>query len=267
MINAIKHFFTILRLNLSSFGLVNRIFNEAQFYEGPLKTIDKGFKPFKWFQSMYGDTTAEIMKLRVGFRDIVILKFDMNKLYDFCLNGDIILRKLIGQYFYNFGLSSGICALSGYKFLWLNVKTVFIDSKLYDELNEKNRKFFILHEIGHIVLGHHDEYSKPVFNESGNPVPVQVVNYDFEHAADTYARGYVKPCDPDNVIKAISKNDFINRSVKDLLISQFGSEEHYMNFKRCSDITLEYDIKHRFADEKIDLKELTSFVLHKMNEV
>ena len=253
MINKIKHFFAMFK----NFGLVNRIFNEAILYEGPLKTIDKGFKPFKWFQSMYDDPTSEIFKIRVGFRDIVVLKFDMNKLYDFCLNGDTILQKLIGPLFYNIGLSSGVCSTNGYKFLWLNVKFVFIDSKLYEELNEKNRKFFILHEIGHIVLGHHDEYSKPVFDESGM-VPVQIMNYDFEYAADTYARGYINPRDPDNVIKAMSENRFVQRSIKDLF-TQYGlSDEYYTNYKRKYDVCLDYEIKHRFAGERLNLEDFLS---------
>ncbi len=262
MINKIKYILAMIK----NFGLISQIFNEAKPYEGPLKTIDKGFKPFKLFKNRYDDPTSEAFKIRVGFRDIVVLKFDMNKLYDFYLNrdlnGDTILQKFIGQYFYNFGLSSGMCSTSGYKFLWLNVKFVFIDSKLYEELNEKNRKFFILHEIGHIVLGHHDEYSKPVFDEYGNAVPVQLVDFEYEYGADTYARGYIKPRDPDNAIKAISKNEFINRSVKD-----FMSEEYYTIYKRGYNVSLEYEIGHRFAGKKLNQDEYLSFVQKKLNSL
>ena len=70
------------------FKIVRRIVNEAQLYEGPLKTIEKGFKPFKWFQKEYNDSTAEIMKIRTGFKNITIIKFDMSKLYDAAAAGD-----------------------------------------------------------------------------------------------------------------------------------------------------------------------------------
>jgi len=246
MINSIKHFFTIFRLNLSSFGLVNRIFNEAQLYEGPLKTIDKGFKPFKWFQDMYGDTTAEIMKLRVGFRDIVAIKFDMEKLYDYNTKGDKVMNYMFGPLFQNFGVSGGVCSTNGYKFLWINTKFIMIDSKLYDDLNESNRRFFLLHELGHIVLGHFEGYAAG----DGNGNPVQLLNYENEDQADAYARGYVKPRDPKNAISAMGNNRFCDKIFKEMCDN--NPVLSYELFRKTFDAGLDYDIKRRFKGEKFN---------------
>ena len=108
--NKIKLLWLIIKSKIITFPIVRRIFNEAKLYEGPLKTIEKGFKPFKWFQKDYGDSTAEIMKIRTGFKNITIIKFDMKKLYAAEVAGDKTLLYIFGTLFQNFASSGGMCA-------------------------------------------------------------------------------------------------------------------------------------------------------------
>jgi len=255
MLKKIIFWFRYLMAKIKAFSIVRKLYNEAKLYEGPLKTIEKGFKPFKWFQDMYDDSSAEIMKLRVGFKNITVLKFDMDKLCDICLKGDKIILQFIGTWFYNFGISGGICATNGYKMLWLDTKFIFVDSKLFDSLNEENRRFFLLHEVGHIVLGHHE--GVPDYDENGNRI--QILNYDFEYQADTYARGYVKPCDSENAIKAFSENKFRNRILMEVfsLSNPFLSRE---KIKESTDASIVYEIKCRFKGNKFDPNECAKYV-------
>ena len=244
--NKIKLLWLIIKSKIIVFPIARRIFNEAQLYEGPLKTIEKGFKPFKWFQDMYVDTTAEIMKLRVGFRDIVALKFDMEKLYDYNTKGDKVMNYMFGPLFQNFGVSGGVCSTNGYNFLWINTKFIMIDSRLYDDLNENNRRFFLLHELGHIVLGHLEGYVAG----DGNGNPVQLLNYENEDQADTYARGYVKPRDPENAISAMGNNRFCDKIFKE--ICDNSPVLSYKLFRKTFDAGLDYDIRRRFKGEKFN---------------
>ena len=228
------------------FKIVRRIVNEAQLYEGPLKTIEKGFKPFKWFQKEYNDSTAEIMKIRTGFKNITIIKFDMSKLYDAAAAGDKDLLYLFGTLFQNFASSGGICAANGFKFLWVNTKFVFVDTQLFNDFNEENRRFFLIHEIGHIVLGH-TEYAP---NCDAIGLQNQVLNFDFEHQADTFARDLAKPRDPENAIKAIQENKFCDK------IFHVMYDNHilmpYGKFKKMFDIGIAFEINRRFKGEKFD---------------
>lgn len=228
------------------FGIVRKILNEAQLYEGPLKTIEKGFKPFKWFQKEYEDSTAKIMKIRTGFRNITIIKFDMSKLYDATVAGDKDLLHLFGTLFQNFASSGGICATNGFKFLWLDTKFVFVDTQLYNDFNEENRRFFLLHEIGHIVLGH-TEYA-PNCDHFG--IPNQILDFDFEHQADTFARDLVKPRDPENAISAMRNNSFCDK------LFHVMYDNHilipYQKFKKLFDTGIDFEINRRFKSEKFD---------------
>ena len=249
--NKIKLLWLVIKSKIIVFPIVRRIFNEAQLYEGPLKTIEKGFKPFKWFHDLYGDTSAEIMKLRVGFRDIIVLKFDMEKLYDYNSKGDKVMNYMFGPLFQNFGVSGGVCSTNGYKFLWINTKFILIDSKLYDEFNEENRRFFLLHELGHIVLGHLEGYVAG----DGNGNPVQLLNYENEDQADTYARGYVKPRDPENAISAMGNNRFCDKIFKEICDSNYMLS--YKLFRKTFDAGLDFDIRRRFKGEKFDAEAYT----------
>ena len=236
----------VILAKIACFGLVRRIFNEAQFYEGPLKSIDIGFKPFKLFRKKYGDSTAEIMRIREGFKNITIIKFDMSKLYDATVAGDKDLMYLFGTLFQNFATSGGICAANGYKFLWLNTNFVFVDTQLYNDFNEENRKFFLLHEVGHIVLGH-TEYN-PNCDSVG--IQNQILNFDFEYQADTFARGFVKPRDPDNAIKAFQGNKFCDKLFHVMYDNSILLP--YEKFKKMFDLGISFEMKRRFKGEKID---------------
>ena len=248
--NKIKLLWLVTKSKIILFPIVRRIFNDAQLYEGPLKTIEKGFKPFKWFQDMYGDTTAEIMKLRVGFRDIVALKFDMEKLYDYNTKGDKVMNYMFGPLFQNFGVSGGVCSTNGYKFLWINTKFIMIDSRLYDDLNENNRRFFLLHELGHIVLGHLDGYVAGDGN--GNPVHDQLLNSENEDQADSFARGYVKPRDTNNAINAMISNEFRDKIYREIYENNSVLTFTYEFFKKSFDAGVKFEIARRFKGERFN---------------
>ena len=246
MLKKIKIWFLILKSKILVFPIVRRIFNEAKLYEGPLKSIEKGFKPFKWFQKDFKDETAEIMKIRTGFKNITIIKFDMKKLYDAEVAGDKTLLYLFGTLFQNFAISGGICAAKGYKFLWLDIKFVFVDTQLYNDFSEENRRFFLIHEIGHIVLGH-IEYAPNC------EIQNQILNFDFEYQADVFTRDLIKPRDPENAIKAFQGNRFCN----ELFHAMYDNNAliPYEKFKKMFDKGISFEINYRFKGEKLDPEE------------
>ncbi|WP_407428950.1 hypothetical protein, partial [Treponema sp.] len=65
---------------IKSFWQKEKLWNDCVFYSGPLKKAYTAFKPCRHFRKL-GDSGAEAFKMRVGFRDIQIIKFDMMKLY------------------------------------------------------------------------------------------------------------------------------------------------------------------------------------------
>ena len=103
----------------------------------------------------------------------------------------------------------------------------------------------MLHELGHIVLGHLDGYS--VGDGSGNTL--QLINYDNEDQADTFAREYVKPRDPENAISAMCNNSFCDKIFKE--ISNINSLSYEL-FRKTFDAGLNYDIRRRFKGEKFN---------------
>ena len=244
--------FRVILVKIVCFKIVRRILNEAKLYEGPFRTIEKGFKPFKWFQKEYGDSTAEIMKIRTGFKNITIIKFDMKKLYDAEVSGDKTLMYLFGTLFQNFANSGGICAANGYKFLWLDTKFVFVDTQLYNDLNEENRKFLLIHEIGHIVLGH-IEYTPNCGIQN------QILNFDFEYQADTFARDLIKPSDPENAIKAFQGNRFCDNLFHVLYDNNILTP--YEKFKKMFDAGIKFEINRRFKGEKLEAKECVNVMV------
>lgn len=195
MLKKIKIWFLILKSKILVFPIVRRIFNEAKLYEGPLKSIEKGFKPFKWFQKDYGDSTAEIMKIR------------------------------------------------------LDTKFVFVDTQLYNDFNEENRRFFLIHEIGHIVLGH-IEYAPNC------EIQNQILNFDFEYQADVFARDIVRPSNSENAIRAFQGNRFCNELFHVMYDNNILIP--YEKFKKMFDKGISFEINRRFKGEKLNLEEYSS---------
>ena len=82
------------------------------FYSGPLKKAYTAFKPCRYFRKM-GDSGAESFKMRVGFRDIHIIKLDMMKLTEL----NIVDRTGFlsqNQVFLSFGLPGSMASTCAY---------------------------------------------------------------------------------------------------------------------------------------------------------
>ena len=60
---------------------------------------------------------------------------------------------------------------------------MFIDSRFWENLNDRNKSFFLLHEVGHIILGHLDN---PNCLIDGNGM---IIDPDYERQANGYAQG------------------------------------------------------------------------------
>ena len=82
---------------------------------------------------------------------------------------------------------------------------VFIDSKVWENLNDRNKSFFLLHEVGHIVLGHLDNQNCMI---AGNGL---IINPEYERQANVYARETSgKKADAKNAEYALLEaNDFL----------------------------------------------------------
>ena len=186
---------------LKAYFQLQKLWDDSSFYSGPLKKAYTAFKPCRYFRSL-GDSGAESFKMRVAFRDVQVIKFDMMKLYG--INTKEVNR-LFGQDnqgLISLALSGSMASTCAYKLVlskmigW-NVngrltqvcrgigKTfyVFIDSRVWDNLNDRNKSFFLLHEVGHIILGHLDN---PNCLIDGNGM---IIDPDCERQANGYAQG------------------------------------------------------------------------------
>jgi len=185
---------------LKSFFQLQKLWDESSFYSGPLKKAYSAFKPCRYFRSL-GDSGAESFKMRVAFRDVQVIKFDMMKLYG--INTKEVNR-LFGkdnQGLISLALSGSMASTCAYKLVLSKMigwdvngrltqvcrgigKTfyVFIDSRVWDNLNDRNKSFCLLHEIGHIVLGHLDDQNCMI---AGNGL---IINPEYERQANVYAR-------------------------------------------------------------------------------
>lgn len=185
---------------IKTFFQMEKMWNDCAFYSGPLKKAYTAFKPFRYFRKM-GDSGAESFKMRVGFRDIQIIKFDMKKLYG--INTEE-MNRFFGrdnEMFIYLALSGSMASICAYKLVFLRmfyfdvhgrpmqeckgigkVNYVFIDSKVWENLNDRNKSFFLLHEIGHIILGHLDNQNCMI---AGNGI---MINPEYEREANGYAR-------------------------------------------------------------------------------
>ena len=182
---------------IKSFWQKEKLWNDCVFYSGPLKKAYTAFKPCRYFRKL-GDSGAESFKMRVGFRDIHIIKLDMMKLNEI-INKET--NRFLGQnrMFLSFGLPGSMISTFDYKLLLASmfswdihgrpmpvsrgigkVYEVFIDSRFWENLNDRNKSFFLLHEIGHIVLGHMDNPYCPI---NGNNMIVS----EYERQANVYA--------------------------------------------------------------------------------
>ena len=157
---------------LKAYFQLQKLWDDSSFYSGPLKKAYTAFKPCRYFRSL-GDSGAESFKMRVAFRDVQVIKFDMMKLYR--INTKEVNR-LFGQDnqgLISLALSGSMASICAYKLVFLRmfyfdvhgrpmqeckgigkVNYVFIDSKVWENLNDRNKSFFLLHEVGHIILGH-----------------------------------------------------------------------------------------------------------------
>ncbi|MBR4598669.1 MAG: hypothetical protein IKO39_01290 [Treponema sp.] len=178
---------------------MEKFLDDSFFYSGPLKKAYTAFKPCRYFRKL-GDSVAESFKMRVGFKDIHIIKLDMMKLNEI-INKET--NRFLGQnrMLLSFGLPGSMISTFDYKLLLASmfswdihgrpmpvsrgigkVYEVFIDSRFWENLNDRNKSFFLLHEIGHIVLGHLDDPYCPI---NGNNMIVS----EFERQANVYAQG------------------------------------------------------------------------------
>ncbi len=181
------------------FFQMEKFLDDSFFYSGPLKKAYTAFKPCRYFRKL-GDSVAESFKMRVGFKDIHIIKLDMMKLNEI-INKET--NRFLGQnrMLLSFGLPGSMISTFDYKLLLASmfswdihgrpmpvsrgigkVYEVFIDSRFWENLNDRNKSFFLLHEIGHIVLGHLDDPYCPI---NGNNMIVS----EFERQANVYAQG------------------------------------------------------------------------------
>lgn len=179
------------------FFQMEKFLDDSFFYSDSLKKAYTAFKPCRYFRKL-GDSGAESFKMRVGFRDIHIIKLDMMKLNEI-INKET--NRFLGQnrMFLSFGLPGSMISTFDYKLLLASmfswdihgrpmpvsrgigkVYEVFIDSRFWENLNDRNKSFFLLHEIGHIVLGHMDNPYCPI---NGNNMIVS----EYERQANVYA--------------------------------------------------------------------------------
>ena len=179
------------------FFQMEKFLDDSFFYSDSLKKAYTAFKPCRYFRKL-GDSGAESFKMRVGFRDIHIIKLDMMKLNEI-INKEP--NRFLGQnrMFLSFGLPGSMISTFDYKLLLASmfswdihgrpmpvsrgigkVYEVFIDSRFWGNLNDRNKSFFLLHEIGHIVLGHMDNPYCPI---NGNNMIVS----EYERQANVYA--------------------------------------------------------------------------------
>lgn len=185
---------------IKSFWQKEKLWNDCVFYSGPLKKAYTAFKPCRYFQKM-GDSGAESFRMRAGFRDIQIIKFDMMKLYGINTKE---MNRLFGrdnEAFISLALAGSMASVCAYKLVFLRmlgfdmhgrlaqkcigagkVYYVFIDSKVWENLNDRNKSFFLLHEVGHIILGHLDNQNCMI---AGNGL---IINPEYERQANVYAR-------------------------------------------------------------------------------
>lgn len=222
---------------IKSFFQKEKLWNDCVFYSGPLKKAYTAFKPCRYFRKM-GDSGAESFKMRVGFRDIQIIKFDMMKLNEI-INKET--NRFLGQnrMLLSFGLPGSMISTFDYKLLLASmfswdingrpmpvsrgigkVYEVFIDSRFWENLNDRNKSFFLLHEIGHIVLGHLDDPYCPI---NGNNMIVS----EFERQANVYAQEICgKKADMKNARYAILEgNEFLK-----YICEQEGAKIEELNF-------------------------------------
>lgn len=179
------------------FFQMEKFLDDSFFYSDSLKKAYTAFKPCRYFRKL-GDSGAESFKMRVGFRDIHIIKLDLMKLNEI-INKEP--NRFLGQnrMFLSFGLPGFMVSTFDYKLLLASmfswdihgrpmpvsrgigkVYEVFIDSRFWENLNDRNKTFFLLHEIGHIVLGHMDNPYCPI---NGNNMIVS----EYERQANVYA--------------------------------------------------------------------------------
>ena len=222
---------------IKSFWQKEKLWNDCVFYSGPLKKAYTAFKPCRYFRKM-GDSGAESFRMRVGFRDIQIIKFDMMKLNEI-INKET--NRFLGQnrMLLSFGLPGSMISTFDYKLLLASmfswdingrpmpvsrgigkVYEVFIDSRFWENLNDRNKSFFLLHEIGHIVLGHLDDPYCPI---NGNNMIVS----EFERQANVYAQEICgKKADMKNARYAIIEgNEFLK-----YICEQEGAKIEELNF-------------------------------------
>ena len=223
---------------IKTFWQKEKLWNDCVFYSGPLKKAYTAFKPCRYFRKM-GDSGAESFRMRAGFRDIQIIKFDMMKLYG--INTEE-MNRLFGrdnEAFISLALAGSMASVCAYKLVFLRmlgfdmhgrpaqkcigagkVYYVFIDSKVWENLNDRNKRFFLLHEIGHIVLGHLDDPYCPI---NGNNMIVS----EFERQANGYARETSgKKADMKNARYAILEgNEFLK-----YICEQEGAKIEELNF-------------------------------------
>ncbi|MBR4598665.1 MAG: hypothetical protein IKO39_01270 [Treponema sp.] len=208
---------------LKAFFQLQKLWDESSFYSGPLKKAYTAFKPCRYFRKL-GDSGAESFRMRVAFRDVQVIKFDMMKLYG--INTKEVNR-LFGQDnqgLISLALSGSMASTCAYKLVLSKMigwdvngrltqvcrgigKTfyVFIDSKVWENLNDRNKSFSLLHEIGHIVLGHLDEQYCMAGQDS------VLINPEYERQANVYARETSgKKADTKNAEYALLEaNDFL----------------------------------------------------------
>ena len=208
---------------LKAYFQLQKLWDDSSFYSGPLKKAYTAFKPCRYFRSL-GDSGAESFKMRVAFRDVQVIKFDMMKLYR--INTKEVNR-LFGQDnqgLISLALSGSMASICAYKLVFLRmfyfdvhgrpmqeckgigkVNYVFIDSKVWENLNDRNKSFFLLHEVGHIILGHLDNQNCMI---AGNGL---IINPEYERQANVYARETSgKKADTKNAEYAlIEGNDFL----------------------------------------------------------
>lgn len=220
------------------FFQMEKFLDESFFYSGPLKKAYTAFKPCRYFRKL-GDSGAESFKMRVGFRDIHIIKLDMMKLNEI-INKEP--NRFLGQnrMFLSFGLPGSMISTFDYKLLIASmfswdihgrpmpvsrgigkVYEVFIDSRFWENLNDRNKSFFLLHEIGHIILGHLDN---PNCLIDGNGM---IIDPDYERQANVYAQGICgKKADLKNAKYAILEgNEFLK-----YICEQEGAKIEELNF-------------------------------------
>jgi len=222
---------------LKSYFQLQKLWDESSFYSGPLKKAYTAFKPCRYFRKL-GDRGAESFRMRAGFRDIQIIKFDMMKLNEI-INKET--NRFLGQnrMLLSFGLPGSMISTFDYKLLLASmfswdingrpmpvsrgigkVYEVFIDSRFWENLNDRNKSFFLLHEIGHIVLGHLDDPYCPI---NGNNMIVS----EFERQANVYAQEICgKKADMKNARYAIIEgNEFLK-----YICEQEGAKIEELNF-------------------------------------